>query len=205
MQILFGQFKGRRLQAPKDRTIRPTTSRMRDWLVNVLRDRYEDARVLDLFAGSGSLGLEALSLGAREATFVDRGQQAMTLLRANLRNLGVQDRAQVLKDDVLRFLRPGRAPGPYDLVFVDPPYEEFDFPLLMTALARADILHEGGCLSIEHPSSIKDPRVGRGGRAPEANSGGKGEEGVALRFVRQKVFGRSTISLFANDEQDHRS
>lgn len=205
MQVLFGQFKGRRLLMPKDQSIRPTTGRMRDWLANVLRDRFEDARVLDLFAGSGALGIEALSLGAREATFVDRGPQSLSLIRANLERLGIEERARVVREDALRFLRPERRQGPYDLVFVDPPYEETDFPRLMTALAKADILHRQGCLAIEHPGSLKDPRVDP--RAGEAR-GRKGADGDApptLDLARQKVFGRSTISLFAHhDEQDDR-
>jgi len=213
MQVLFGEFKGRRLLAPKDGRIRPTTGRMRDWLANVLRDRFEGARVLDLYAGSGALGIEALSLGAREATFVDRAPQALRLIRTNLERLGAADRATVLRDDALRFLRAGRAGGgPWNLVFVDPPYDETDFGELMAALENADILERDGRLAIEHPGGLADPRLGRPapGGAPAAApgrqaGGGRSAGRPALALVRQKAFGRSTISLFAHDADDDRS
>jgi 16S rRNA (guanine966-N2)-methyltransferase len=190
MQILFGQFKGRRLLTPRGQAIRPTTGRMRDWLANVLRERFEGARVLDLFAGSGALGLEALSLGAAETVFVDRSPQALTLIRANLERLGLQPRARVLREEALRFLRPGRSYGRYGLVFVDPPYESTDFPQLMKALAAADILETDGIVAVEHPGGLRDPR---GPEPPDE----------ALRLVRQKAFGRSTISLFGHEQLDH--
>lgn len=176
MQILFGRWKGRRLRTPADESIRPTTSRMRDWVCNVLRDRMEGARVLDLFAGCGTLGLDALSLGAASVTFVEQAPRARKLLLANLALLpGAEELTQVLPLDVYRFLK--RGPGErWDLIFVDPPYAQTEYLELVSQLHEADILEQGGLLVVEHPSPAR-------------------LEDGPFRLARSKAFGRSTISL----------
>jgi 16S rRNA (guanine966-N2)-methyltransferase len=121
MRVIAGQWGGRRLQAPAGDATRPTSDRVREALFSVLADRVEDARVLDLFAGSGALGIEALSRGAASATFVDSAARAIGTLRANLELLGAE--AEVRKQDALRFLgSASTAAREYDLVFLDPPY-----------------------------------------------------------------------------------
>ena len=128
--MIAGTYGGRRLQAPPGTDTRPTADRVREALFSILGDRVLDARVLDLFAGSGALGIEALSRGAAEATFVDRGAPAIRAIGSNLEALGAD--GTVVRAEVLRFLggasRSGRS---YDLVFLDPPYR------LDAALARA--------------------------------------------------------------------
>jgi 16S rRNA (guanine966-N2)-methyltransferase len=121
MRVIAGHWGGRRLQAPPGDATRPTSDRVREALFSVLGERVQDARVLDLFAGSGALGLEALSRGAAEATFVDSAAGAIRAVRANLEALG--GAAEVRRMDARRFL--GGASGAarqYDLVFLDPPY-----------------------------------------------------------------------------------
>jgi 16S rRNA (guanine(966)-N(2))-methyltransferase RsmD len=118
MRIVAGALKGRRLHAPPGARTRPTADRVREAVFSMLGD-VEGLSVLDLFAGSGALGIEALSRGAREAVFVDSSQRAVAAVRRNLAELGLE--AQVQRRDVLRWL--GGAEGPYDLVFVDPPYD----------------------------------------------------------------------------------
>ena len=114
-------YKGRRLQAPPGLATRPTSDRVREALFSILGDRVEDARVLDLFAGSGALGIEALSRGAREATFVDNAAPAIRALEANLRDLDAD--ATVVRAEARRFLGgASRGARQYDLVFLDPPY-----------------------------------------------------------------------------------
>lgn len=125
MRIVAGEFGGRRLQAPKGDATRPTTDRVREALFSTLGD-LEGERVLDLFAGSGALGIEALSRGAATAVFVEKARPALTVLRANLDALGLAPpRATVRAGDALAALRdaPGTA-GAYDLVFLDPPYRQ---------------------------------------------------------------------------------
>ena len=118
MRVVAGAFKGRRLQAPRGRGTRPTADRVREALFSMLGDVSGDA-VLDLYAGSGALGIEALSRGANRAVFVESDPRAAATIRRNLEALGAE--AEVRRQDALRFL--GAAPGSFDLVFVDPPYD----------------------------------------------------------------------------------
>lgn len=118
MRVVAGELGGRRLQAPPGRDTRPTADRVREALFSILGD-VSDLSVLDLFAGSGALGIEALSRGAAEATFVDSGHSAVTAIRRNLDALGLV--ADVQRRDALAFLGERRG-APFGLVFVDPPY-----------------------------------------------------------------------------------
>ena len=121
MRVIAGRWGGRRLQAPPGDAVRPTSDRVREALFSVLASRVPGARVLDLFAGSGALGIEALSRGAASATFVDSAAPALKALNANLGTLGAE--AEVRRQDALRFLGGASADGrEYDLVFLDPPY-----------------------------------------------------------------------------------
>jgi 16S rRNA (guanine966-N2)-methyltransferase len=121
MRVIAGRWGGRRLQAPRGDATRPTSDRVREALFSVLGARVDGARVLDLFAGSGALGIEALSRGAAEATFVDSAPAAIRALKANLDALGAD--AEVRRSDARRFLGAASAAGRYyDLVFLDPPY-----------------------------------------------------------------------------------
>ena len=118
MRVVAGQFKGRTLRAPRGSATRPTADKVREALFSMLGD-VSGARVLDLYAGSGALGIEALSRGAEAAVFVERDPRAVAAVRRNLDAVAVE--AEVVQDDALAYLR--RASGPYDLVFVDPPYD----------------------------------------------------------------------------------
>ena len=118
MRVIAGQFKGRRLHTARGTRTRPTADRVREALFSMLGD-VSGAGVLDLYAGSGALGIEALSRGAESALFVERDQAALAALRRNLEAVGA--RADVRRQDVLRFL--ARPEGTFDLVFCDPPYD----------------------------------------------------------------------------------
>jgi 16S rRNA (guanine966-N2)-methyltransferase len=127
VRIVGGRFKGRRLTGPAadSRAIRPTSDRLREALFNVLAHAYEDpadgARVLDLFAGTGALGLEAMSRGGRFALFVDDGAEARGALRANVEALGLGGATRIFRRDAAK-LGPVGTIAPFDLVFADPPY-----------------------------------------------------------------------------------
>jgi 16S rRNA (guanine966-N2)-methyltransferase len=121
MRVISGRWGGRRLHAPPGDATRPTSDRVREALFSVLGDRVLDARVLDLFAGSGALGIEALSRGAATAAFVDSAPRALKALEANLAAL--EAHAEVRRQDARRYLVGASAAGrQYDLVFLDPPY-----------------------------------------------------------------------------------
>jgi 16S rRNA (guanine966-N2)-methyltransferase len=118
VRIVAGEFRGRRLAAPRGARTRPTADRVREALFSMLGD-VSGARVLDLYAGSGALGIEALSRGAGSAVFVDRDPRAVAAIERNLESLGLEQ--EVLRQDAVRFL--ARARGTFDLVFCDPPYD----------------------------------------------------------------------------------
>jgi 16S rRNA (guanine966-N2)-methyltransferase len=119
VRVVAGEFKGRRLHSARGSRTRPTADRVREALFSMLGD-VSGARVLDLYAGSGALGIEALSRGAESAVFVERDQHALAALRRNLGAVGAE--ADVRRQDVLRFL--ARPEGTFDLVFCDPPYDD---------------------------------------------------------------------------------
>ena len=122
MRVIAGVARGHPLVAPRDRGTRPITDRVKETLFGILGDRVPDARVLDLYAGSGAIGIEALSRGAAHATFVERARPALEALRANLERTHLADLASVIAQSVERFLA-GTSGEPWDLVFLDPPYE----------------------------------------------------------------------------------
>ena len=130
MRVIAGDFKGRRLHTARGTRTRPTADRVREALFSMLGD-VSGARVLDLYAGSGALGIEALSRGAESAVFVERDERALAALRRNLD--AVQADAEVRRQDALRFL--ARSEGTYDLVFCDPPYD--DAPRVAAPLSEA--------------------------------------------------------------------
>jgi 16S rRNA (guanine966-N2)-methyltransferase len=135
MRVVAGSAKGRTLVAPEGSRTRPTSDRVREAIFNALYslgDAAGDARVLDLYAGSGALGIEALSRGARHATFVDRDRGAIGAISQNVHVAGVDDRSDVVRADALDWL--GRAPGEYDLVLCDPPYDFGRWPELLSSL-----------------------------------------------------------------------
>lgn len=123
MRIISGEFKGRRISAPKGEKTRPMPDRAKVAIFNMLRGHFEGVVVLDLFAGSGATGLEALSRGASRCLFVERDRDALRALQGNVEILGVEDRCEVIQGDALGISIAARTPRPVHLVFLDPPYE----------------------------------------------------------------------------------
>jgi 16S rRNA (guanine966-N2)-methyltransferase len=124
LRVIAGSAGGIRLDAPRDRSTRPITDRVKETLFAILGDRVLEARVLDLYAGSGAIGIEALSRGGAHATFVERSGAAVELIRRNLARTHLEGLADVREMDVGRFLASPDPGDRYDLAFVDPPYEE---------------------------------------------------------------------------------
>ena len=163
MRIVGGRLRGRAINAPKSAAIRPTADRLRESLFNILVHAYDDpvtgARVLDLFAGTGALGLEALSRGAAFTLFVDDGAEARALIRSNVEALGLGGTTRIFRRDAAR-LGPAHPVQPFSLVFADPPYGK---GLAEQALASA---HEGGWLTpdavvvVEEAANALQPPAG---------------------------------------------
>ena len=151
VRIIGGTHRGRTLRAPHGRATRPTSDRVREALFSILGD-VTGLDVLDLFAGSGALGLEALSRGARSATFVEKARPAVLALAANARALGVEDQVTVVAGDVSAPVRGGRT---YGLVFLDPPYDWSGVPLVLKGLVTSGALVPGAWVVVEH--ATRDP------------------------------------------------
>lgn len=152
MRIVGGRFKGRALKGPSSQAIRPTSDRLRESLFNILTHAYGDivegARVIDLYAGTGALGLEALSRGAAFALFVDDGAEARALLRANIEALGLGDVTRIFRRDARKLgaMPPGQA---HDLAFLDPPYGRGLAEPALEALAAGGWLAPGALVVVE--------------------------------------------------------
>ncbi|HEX6106320.1 MAG TPA: RsmD family RNA methyltransferase [Gemmatimonadales bacterium] len=146
MRIVGGSFGGRRLAVPKAGRVRPTADRVREAWMSILGRELDGARVLDLYAGSGALGLEALSRGASTADFVELHPASLEALRANIAALGVADRTRVHRGDALRFAE-RLDPGAFDLALADPPYAH-DAAQRLAALFRRTPFAR--ILSVEH-------------------------------------------------------
>ena len=151
MRIIGGTARGRRLKAPKGSAIRPTADRVREALFNILPRDLSGQRVLDLFAGSGSLSLEALSRGAASALLVDDSAEAAGLIRRNLETLGFADRARIWSQPVGKALSRLTAEGAaYDAIFLDPPYDHGWVEKALTMISRGRVLQAGGIAVAEH-------------------------------------------------------
>jgi len=183
MRVIAGRYGGRRLQAPRGRATRPTSDRVREALFSILGD-VSRAAVLDLFAGTGALGIEALSRGAERAVFVERDSTALAALRANLTELNlVEPRVQVRPGEALAALKAARKSGEtYDLVFVDPPY------------ARARQL--GAAIASELPDLL------RGGARVVVESSRRSPVELPLLVVGQRSYGDTTITIHRQPERE---
>jgi 16S rRNA (guanine966-N2)-methyltransferase len=153
VRIIAGEFRGRRLVSPRDSRVRPTGDRLREAWMSILQDALPRARIVDLFAGSGALGLEALSRGAASADFVELNPPSLAALKKNIETLGAGERASVHRADALRFAEK-LAPGAYDIALADPPYT-IDYAERLVALFRRTPFAR--ILSVEHRASTELP------------------------------------------------
>jgi 16S rRNA (guanine966-N2)-methyltransferase len=155
MRIVAGRFRGRPLQAPPGPQTRPTADRVREALFSMLASRigsFEDLRVADLYAGSGALGLEALSRGAGHASFVESDPRAAAVIKANAAKLGIAEQVRILGGSALALPRS----DPFDLILADPPYAPGSGTAVANAVAQAGWLARGGWMSVE---TSRDDRV----------------------------------------------
>jgi 16S rRNA (guanine966-N2)-methyltransferase len=163
MRIIAGTFRSRQLKSLKSLALRPTSDRLRESLFNVLAERIPGCRFLDLFAGTGAVGIEALSRGAAEADFIENHPPAVALIQKNLDSLGIRGATRILKLDALRGLQRLAAeytPGSpsFDIVFLDPPYAAADeYRRILTFLSSAPFLAPGALIIAEHRRSFALP------------------------------------------------
>ena len=157
MRVITGSARGRRLKELEGMETRPTTDRVKEGLFNILQFDIEGRRVLDLFAGTGQLGIECLSRGAASAVFVDRRPDAVKLIRENLKITDLQDRARVVAGDSMEFLKSLKER--FDIVLLDPPYAAGLLEPAIAHLTAFDILNPHGIIVAEHPAerSLQPP------------------------------------------------
>lgn len=149
MRVIAGKYRGKNLASPKDDRVRPTTTRIKETLFNVLQGYSQDAVVLDLFAGSGALGIECISRGAKEVVFVDNNKDSIELVRKNLQ--GIDGNFKVVNSDFSGVLRNAYVTGKkFDMIFVDPPYASGLGELALGLIFDLDLLADGGVIVFEH-------------------------------------------------------
>jgi 16S rRNA (guanine966-N2)-methyltransferase len=185
MRVIAGTYRSRIFKSLKGLALRPTSDRLRETLFNVLAPNIAGSRFLDLFAGTGAIGIEALSRGAAEVVFIENHAPAVTLIRRNLESLGINSGATVLAVDVLRGLallasqKQSSAPG-YDFVFLDPPYAAAeDYFRVLEFLGSTELLAPGGIVIAEHRRNFDLP-----------------EEAGALRGFRVLKQGDAALSFY---------
>lgn len=182
MRIIAGEYRGRRIRTTEGPGYRPATGKVRESLFSMLESigvEWGLTRVADIFAGSGSLGIEALSRGAQHAVFVEKAVQAASLIRSNLESLGVErERASVVKADALRWL--AGSCGPFGLVFIDPPYGKDLLPPALALLLDKGGLGQGGivCVEVEVGLALDNP--------PHRD----------LVLLRDKLYGQTRICIW---------
>ncbi len=178
LRIITGKYRGRSLETVRDNSVRPATDRVKSTIFNVLQSRLamENAEVLDLFAGSGSLGLEALSRGARRAVFVDASDHVLDLLESNADRIGCLDDCILILADASAFI--AKTTELFDLIFADPPYAYGEVATLPGQIVGRKLLKKGGFLIIEHTKHVEFP------------------EDPAYAIAAKKEFGNTRVSFF---------
>jgi 16S rRNA (guanine966-N2)-methyltransferase len=154
MRVITGTLGGRTLRRPADRSFRPTTDRVKESIFNILAHRFalDGARVSDLFAGSGALGIEALSRGAAHAVFVEASRDSLRVLRANIATLGIEARCSIVEGRAEDFAR--RTRERFDVILADPPYAFDGREHLIDAVMSAGLLAHAGVLVFEHAADV---------------------------------------------------
>lgn len=188
MRVITGSAKGRRLRVGRGQAIRPTASKVRGAVFNILASRFDldGANLLDLFAGAGGLGIEALSRGARHVTFIESAARAADILSANLDLCGLTARARVVRAVLPAALRRLAPDARFDGVFLDPPYGRGLAVSTLDALGNGDLVAAAGWVVVEHAA---EEDVGEGhGR---------------LRLTDARRYGKTALAIFVADGEDH--
>ena len=181
MRVITGIAGGRKLKSPEGEAVRPTTDQVKQAIFNILQFDLEGRRILDLFGGTGQLGIEALSRGAREAVFTDSSRTSVQLIRENLKRCGFEGR--VLQTDALSYLARGEK---FDVIFIDPPYDGGLYQAVLERINAVDNLTEGGIIVCEARAGTELPEL-----VPP------------YRRLREKRYGNVKICLYSKNEKDY--
>ncbi len=186
MRIIAGSHKGRRLLSPKTSDLRPTSGRVKEALFSILGDRISGAMVLDLFAGTGAIGIEALSRGAKHVVFVESHRTSLRLLRDNLDQCGLSKNTEIYPGEAVSFLQHAERKGlSFDIAFADPPYFDDSVNTLLPLLGQSAMIRSHTVVILEHPTKHSIPaQVG------------------PLKRTRQYRYGDTSLSLFHTYDEE---
>lgn len=160
MRVISGKARGHKLVAPEGLDTRPTTDRIKETLFNIIAPNIYECEFLDLFSGSGSIGIEALSRGAKKAVFVDNGKKALEAIEYNLNHTKLSDNAQIIRTEVLPAIKMlGSENAKFDIIFMDPPYMAGLYKPTLMAILEENLLNKGGCVIAEYPAKVELPVV----------------------------------------------
>lgn len=178
MRIISGFMKGRKLHAPPGLGVRPTSDKVKESIFNILSDRIEDASFLDLYAGIGSVGIEALSRGAKRVVFVEKSKRHIEFLKKNLSSTPFESRSAIFGMDATEFLKKKRA-GPFDFIFIDPSYEGEEIEKTLPLLGEGDMITTNGTVIIQHfHKKVFSDQIGQ------------------LSFLRRYKYGETVLSFY---------
>lgn len=186
MRVVAGKYRGKSIQSPQDKSVRPTSDRIKETIFNIIQFDVQDASVLDLFGGSGALGIEAVSRGAKEVVFVDKAKDSIILIKKNL--VGISEDCKVIPCDFLTALRTFHRK--FNIIFIDPPYDSKLGDLAIEAIIDLDILEDNGIIVYEH-SSNKDYKLDRNGFKIRTKQMGS----ISCEFISKKTVGLVTGSF----------
>ena len=155
MRVIAGKYKRRRLESPADNSIRPTTDKVKEALFSILSERIWGSRVLDLFSGSGSLGIEALSRGAELCVFADNSRESLRLIKDNIAHCRAQQGARVMAGDFKKILM--KLDEKFDIILLDPPYGKGFLEPCLALIREHDLLAEDGVIVAEHRKEEEMP------------------------------------------------
>ena len=183
MRIIAGSARGIRLEPPLGNDVRPTLDRVRESLFNIIAPRLERSTFLDLFAGTGANGIEALSRGARQADFIDSDPRSIALIEKNLERTRLSGQATIVRGALpaclTRLTGPRREKGGYTLIFADPPHAFTEFPEILGAIAKLELLRPDGLLVVEHSANVDLEKLPEG-----------------LHLIRESRYGKTQLSFF---------
>ena len=186
LRVISGKVRGLKLDTPKNQDVRPTTDRVKESLFNMINPYIRESNVLDLFAGTGSLGIECLSRGAKNCVFVDKSRESINIVKSNVKKARVENESTILnidfKDAVKRLSTQNQK---FDVIFMDPPYYENMFIDCLKSIDELNLLHEDGIIVVEHDTKDQfEETIGR------------------LVKTRDKKYGNTTITFYKCEEQN---
>ena len=184
LRVISGKARGLKLNTPKNEDVRPTTDRVKESLFNIINFNIMDSNVLDLFAGTGSLGIECLSRGASKCVFVDNSKESMAIVKSNIKKARVENESITMNIDFKgAILNLGNKGEKFDIIFMDPPYYKNMFEDALSMVDQNNLLQEDGIIVVEHDTNDKFPEsIGR------------------LYKSRDKKYGKTTLTFYKMEE-----